>query len=166
MPATTHDSGPDGATFRAFRPDDLDAIRELFASILADPGRKGFRPHGFGDADAARIARHAGVDLYAGAFVGSRIAAYGMLRGWDEGFEVPSLGLYVPRDFRGRGTGRWMLGRLHAFAAARGALAVRLTVDRDNDRAIRLYGSIGYSFRPLDPSRLVGILALGPTDPR
>jgi ribosomal protein S18 acetylase RimI-like enzyme len=160
-----HEPGPDGAAFRSLGPGDLDAILDLFASILEDPERKAFRPHGFGHADAARIARYDGRDLYAGGFVGSRLVAYGMLRGWDEGFEIPSLGLYVRSDQRGRGTGRWMLERLHAHAAGRGAHSVRLTVDRDNDRAIRLYEAIGYSFRALDPDRLVGVLPLGRPDP-
>jgi len=74
----------------------------------------------------------------------SRVVCYGMLRGWSEGYEIPSLGLAVLAACRGRGVGGTMIEVLHAVAKARGAPKVRLTVDRDNAPARRLYASRGY----------------------
>jgi ribosomal protein S18 acetylase RimI-like enzyme len=145
---------------RRLEPADREAIAELFDAILADPERHRFRPHPFDRPHAERIADHGGLDLYVGAFRGGRIIAYGMLRGWDEQYEIPSLGLYVRPEFRGGGWGRRMLDSLHELARGRRAPSVRLTVDRDNPVAFKLYERAGYIFRPLDADRLVGLKPL------
>lgn len=160
MATNSTDATASGPVFRRLVPGDFAEACRFFAAIREDPDRARFRPHGFDDENARRVTGHAGADLYAGAFNGSRMIAYGMLRGWNEGHTVPSLGIYVHRDFRGRGAGRWMLERLHASAAELGATSVRLTVDRDNRGAVRLYEAIGYIFGPLDTERLVGVRPL------
>ena len=99
------------------------------------------------------------VDLTAGRFV-----AYGMLRGWDAGYAIPSLGIYVAREARGRGVARAMMERLHALARERGAAAVRLKVYPSNEPARRLYESLGYRFGAKEGEQLVGLLRLDETD--
>jgi len=44
-----------------------------------------------------------------------------MLRGWDEGYETPSLGIAVHPDARGLGLARTFMGFLHAAASFQGA---------------------------------------------
>lgn len=88
------------------------------------------------------------------------VVAYGMLRGWEEGFEVPSLGIAVDRQWRGLGLGRRLMSHLHAVAAERGASTVRLKVDRTNTAAIALYRSFGYEFQPHSPEEWLGLLAV------
>jgi [ribosomal protein S18]-alanine N-acetyltransferase len=89
------------------------------------------------------------------------IVAYGLLRGWAEGFAVPSLGIAVHPDHRGRGIARRLMHHLHDVAAGRGAERVRLKVYRHNAAALRLYESLGYEFRPHSPTELVGTVVLG-----
>ena len=67
-----------------------------------------------------------------------------MLRGWDEGYDVPSLGIAVRVDHYRHGHGRVMMTALHATAWSRGAGAVRLRVAPANQNARRLYDSLGY----------------------
>jgi ribosomal protein S18 acetylase RimI-like enzyme len=69
-----------------------------------------------------------------------------MLRGWDEGFEIPSLGIAILPDARGTGLGTALMHYLHAEATRRGVPKVRLTVHEDNARAVALYRSLGYEF--------------------
>jgi ribosomal protein S18 acetylase RimI-like enzyme len=72
------------------------------------------------------------------------VVAFGMLRGWHEGYVTPSLGLAVARDSEGRGLGRAMMGELERLARARGATQIRLRVHPANERARRLYEGCGY----------------------
>jgi ribosomal protein S18 acetylase RimI-like enzyme len=69
-----------------------------------------------------------------------------MLRGWDEGFEVPSLGIATRSSVRGTGLGGLLVQFLHAAACRRGANRVILKVYKDNIPARRLYEKLGYRF--------------------
>lgn len=128
------------------RPAHIGALTKLFAAVAADPTGKSFHPHPFDSAQARRICEYQGKDLYyalakAGEFVG-----YGMLRGWDEGYEVPSLGIYIAPAFRGTGAARILMQHLHLSARRSGAPSVRLKVYKDNTAALELYRSLGYTF--------------------
>lgn len=81
---------------------------------------------------------------------------YGMLRGWEEGWAVPSLGLAIHPRFRGLGAGRRLLTHLHERARFRGADTVRLKVYRTTGAAIALYTSLGYRFEPSSDTELLG----------
>lgn len=83
-------------------------------------------------------------DIHVLGRVGREVVAFGMLRGWEEGFEIPSLGIAVARAHEGRGYGRAMMTALEGLALARGARQIRLRVDPDNGRAQRLYETCGY----------------------
>jgi ribosomal protein S18 acetylase RimI-like enzyme len=67
-----------------------------------------------------------------------------MLRGWDEGYTVPSLGIGIRREFERQGLGREMMVALHQVAREMGATAVRLRVHPDNVGAAALYRAMGY----------------------
>jgi [ribosomal protein S18]-alanine N-acetyltransferase len=132
-----------------------------FYQRLVDARRdRTFHPHPFDAVEAHRRAVYDGLDEYHVALHDGTIVAYGMLRGWDEGYDVPSLGLAVDDAWQRRGIGRRMLVYLHDIARARKASRVRLRVDRDNKAARRLYESIGYEFTEESPEVLVGVLAL------
>ena len=85
-------------------------------------------------------------DYYCMAIIDGKVVAYGLLRGWDEGYEIPSLGVAVDRDFRHRGLGRFLCTYLHMVARLRGATKIRLRVHVDNTNARSLYNSLGYVF--------------------
>jgi ribosomal protein S18 acetylase RimI-like enzyme len=141
-------------------PGDESLLTELFASL--DPTF--FRPHPFTQDEAHRIAGRTGRDLYALLVDETGPVAYGMLRGWDEGYPVPALGVAVRSGSEGRGLGRLMMTHLHDEARQRGAVSVRLRVHPDNVRARRLYESMGYAYRGEERSELVMVLELGATD--
>lgn len=119
-----------------------------------------FKPHPFTDDTIGRLARQDGKDVYCVMVEADRVLAYGMLRGWDEGYEVPSLGIAVHPGARKEGLGRAMMSHLHGLARARGARRVRLRVLDDNAPAIALYEQLGYRFGPKEGRYLVGFLEL------
>ncbi len=134
-----------------------------FLTTLAENGdAKDFHPHPLDAEGASAVCRYAGVDLYYLLVEARRVLAYGMLRGWDEGFEVPSVGVAVRPDARGSGLGLLLMRFLHAAAARRGATAVRLRVRHDNEPAVQLYRSLGYVFVGEEREQLVGRLDLQP----
>jgi ribosomal protein S18 acetylase RimI-like enzyme len=122
------------------------ALAGFFAALVAAGDDRTFHPHPFTAAAAAERARYEGADVYCVAVAGETVLAYGMLRGWDEGYEIPSLGIAIHPEARGLGLGRAMMAYLHAEARRRGAPKIRLKVYPDNATAVSLYRSFGYGF--------------------
>jgi [ribosomal protein S18]-alanine N-acetyltransferase len=136
------------------------AFGDFLVGLKANGDEATFHPHPLTIDQAAQLVRYSGRDLYYLVIDGRRVLAYGMLRGWDEGYEVPSLGIAVDPRARGRGLGLCLMHFLHFAARQRGARAVRLTVGRANYSAIRLYERLGYRFEPRGADELLGKLAL------
>jgi [ribosomal protein S18]-alanine N-acetyltransferase len=136
------------------------ALAEFFADLKSFGTDRVFHPHPFDAAEARRRATYTGGDEYHIAARGSTIVAYGMLRGWDEGYVTPSLGIAVHPEWQGRGIGRSMMEHLHHVARARGATRIRLKVYPANEVGIRLYESFGYDFAGEEHGQRVGVLTL------
>ena len=137
--------------FRVVGPDDADALADLFDDIDSTF----FRPHPFTADEARRIAHDTGKDVYALLYLDARPVVYGMLRGWDEGYATPSLGIATRTDSRRRGLGRRMMQYLHDLARDRGSTEVRLRVHERNMAARHLYKSLGYEYAGVDRGELV-----------
>ena len=152
-----YDQPRDGvATFRVAGPGDESDLLELWAGL----DTRYFRPHPFTHDEATRITGRSGRDIYGMLMVDDSPVAYGLLRGWDEGFETPSLGIGVRVDHQGMGLGRLTMEHLHEIARAGGATTVRLRVHADNARARRLYESFGYVEHGADRGETVMTLDL------
>lgn len=123
-----------------------DALQRFFAALDAAGDGVFFSPHAADAGTIGRIAAHDGQDVYCLAMEQGEVLGYGLLRGWDEGYAVPSLGLAVHPSARGMGLGRLLMEFLHVQAARKGADKVRLRVSIDNSKAIQLYKGLGYVF--------------------
>lgn len=132
----------------------------LLTALEAARETEFFYPHPFDDEAVEKNIRHVGRDLYYVLTDGEDVLGYGMLRGWDEGYLVPSLGIAIHPNARGIGLGKILMCFLHAAARLRGSKAIRLRVKRDNTRALTLYRDLGYVFQPEEDQYLVGFLAL------
>jgi ribosomal protein S18 acetylase RimI-like enzyme len=121
-------------------------LAEFFHSLASDPETAFFHPHKFTDEAASQIANYKGQDLYYAILYNNQMLGYGMLRGWDEGYIIPSLGIAIHASARNMGLGRLMMNFLHAAAQMRGASKIRLKVSPENTSAIRLYTQLGYQF--------------------
>ena len=134
-----------------------------FLEQLFDQGDKDFfHPHGFDKASAAEVVTESeeSADEYWVCLIDNEIAAYGMLRGWAEGFDIPSLGIATAPKHRGRGHGKQMMTHLHNIARSRGATKVRLKVDKMNFVAKSLYEKLGYKFEVYSQTEFIGFLQL------
>lgn len=132
-------------------------LAAFFAHLRATGEDRRFHPHPFTDEAARERCAYAGGDVYCVAAAGDRVLGYGMLRGWDQGYQVPSLGIAIHAEARGIGLGRALMLYLHAEAKRRGAPRIRLKVYPDNAAAVALYRSLGYVYQPdLEQGQLVG----------
>lgn len=152
----TTQAGDPAVAIRVVGPGDGVMLAELFASLDATR----FHPHPFTAEEGRRVAALRGRDVYAVMVSGGRFVAYGLLRGWDEGYAVPSLGIAVREGEQRRGYGRRMMDWLAAEARHRGAKRIRLRVDAENQPARRLYESLGYGYAGEERGELVMTLDL------
>jgi ribosomal protein S18 acetylase RimI-like enzyme len=143
--------------FRVVGPGDAALLADVFAEI----DQTFFRPHPFTAAEALRIATRTGRDVHALLLIDGRPVGYGMLRGWDEGYSTPSLGIAVRTPDQRKGYGRALMRELHAEARRRGAERLRLRVHELNAPARHLYETLGYRYHGMDRGELVMVLDLG-----
>ena len=142
-------------------PTDASSLAHFFAQLSADSiAASLFHPHPFTVEQAKIVAGYSGRDYYAAAFVGEEIAAYGMLRGWDEGYAIPSLGIAVAPAHRGSGIGRLMMDYLHAVARLSGAPSIMLKVYKSNEAAVQLYRRMRYVLTDLNEREWRGTFQL------
>jgi [ribosomal protein S18]-alanine N-acetyltransferase len=118
-----------------------------------------FSPHPFTEEAIIKITSHVIKDQYYVLMKGSKVIGYGMLRGWDSGYDVPSLGIATHPSFRSIGFGRILMNYLHVIAKYMGSKKSRLRVHPTNNKAFNFYKSLGYIFEE-EGNYLVGILEL------
>lgn len=103
-----------------------------------------FNPFPLTRETANQIANESKPDQYYAAILNEKIVGLGMLRGWKEGFSIPSLGLLIDEELQGIGLGRQMTQYLIDEAKKLGCSKIRLTVYASNKTAINLYKSMGF----------------------
>lgn len=86
---------------RPMMPDDAALVAGLLESQPAEYLRF-FYAFGADETAIAEILKSREKDVYSGLFWQDALICVFMLRGWDAGFEIPSFGLVVAADHRGR----------------------------------------------------------------
>jgi ribosomal protein S18 acetylase RimI-like enzyme len=130
---------------RQLCPEQEKTLSELFDSVSKD-GEAHFHPHPLTEEYARKVCQYGGQDLYYVVLDGIEALGYGMLRGWDDGYDVPSLGIVVRAGVRGCRFGEMLMHFLHSAARRRGAKQIRLKVYPENVAALHLYRKLGYEF--------------------
>lgn len=146
--------------FRKLEPDLECELAEFFRALSNAEDSHWFHPHPFTPEEAKKRCTYDGKDFYCVALHENKVLAYGMLRGWDEGFEVPSLGIAVHPTARGLGLGRAFMLFLQAAASLRGAKGIRLKVYPENRTAVKLYEKLGYRYGEEVEGQLIGYLEI------
>lgn len=142
-------------------PDVEEVLTRFFRFLKLHGIERFFQPHPLSDEAAHERARYSGRDYYCIILNGDEVLGYGMLRGWDEGYEVPSLGIVIHPDAQGQGLGRLLMNFLHKEAQNRGAKRIRLRVNPENTAAVKLYRKMEYKLTPeKDSPYLLGYLDL------
>ena len=135
-------------------------LTQFFEDIATHKDDAYFHPHPFTYEMARMIANYEGNDLYFLQIQDDEIAGYAMLRGWDDGFTIPSLGIVIHPTFRNEDLGTGFMEFLHSKARAKGASKVRVKVYPTNVAARHLYEKLGYSFCDEENGQLIGYCEL------
>jgi len=131
-------------------------LANFFEDIVAIKDDLYFHPHPLTYDMAERIAIYEGDDLYFLQIKDNGVVGYAMLRGWDEGFTIPSLGIAIHPNFRNRGLAKEFMAFLHNQARAKGATKLRIKVYANNVGAKQLYESLGYLFADEENGQFIG----------
>ncbi|MCC6503462.1 MAG: GNAT family N-acetyltransferase [Deltaproteobacteria bacterium] len=116
-----------------------------------------FSPHPFDSSNAERICKYHGRDKYCAILLnGETIIGYGLLRGWDEGYEVPAIGLCILETYHGKGLGKLLLDFLETASRLEGASEVMLKVKKNNVAASSLYQKQGFDLKEYNDLFLIG----------
>lgn len=148
METESQTSATVGISIRALTPADVSALGKLFLRLASDNASSHFHPHPLTLEEAQRVGngQPGRRDEYFGACTETRVIGYGMLRGWDEGYDIPAFGVAVDPDYRRRGVARKLLRHALALARERGSQTVMIKVHGQNPRARELYASEGFVF--------------------
>lgn len=122
------------------------ALKQFLLALESNGDSAYFAPHGYDDTTLDQITADANQDLHYVLAEGHAILGYGLLRGWNEGFAIPSLGIAISPHARGQGLATMLMQFLHAAAHRNGATKVRLRVLKQNEKARSLYSTLGYQF--------------------
>lgn len=139
----------------------VEHLTSFFEALVSFGENRYFHPHPLTRDEAMARAHYRGNDLYYLLTENETIIGYGMLRGWDAGYDIPSLGIVIHPGARGTGLGRAFMHFLHAVARRKGATKIRLKVYRENTMAFGLYRELGYVFESQEEGgQVVGYLNL------
>ena len=142
--ATTICVGQRSVIVRPLAANDVGALRAFFAHNSDRGTVRYFHPFPLSPEVARRLAQHQGRDRYYVATYSEGVIALSMLRGWDEGFEVPSFGIVVDHQWRSRGLGSALLRLTLEEARTVGTSRVRLSVYASHLSALQLYLKHGF----------------------
>jgi len=136
----------------------IDGLIDLYEFNEKEFGR--FTPHPFTRESLTKIIKESVLDLFYVAVFNSTIIGYTMLRGMDEGYAVPRLGIAVDKGVYGTGVATTLMEHLEATCRLRGYKEISLRVYKDNPRAYNFYIKLGYDYRPYDNESVLGFKEL------
>jgi [ribosomal protein S18]-alanine N-acetyltransferase len=143
----------DSVAIRRIEPSDFTALASFLERNNTSEVRRYFSPFPLDEDTARKICLEDHRDLFFVAIREKQIIGLSMLRGWDEGFHVPSFGILIDRFCTGRGIGRRMTEFTIKEAREASCEHVRLTVYASNIRAVELYRSVGFVKTASQPVR-------------
>ncbi|MDD5470141.1 MAG: GNAT family N-acetyltransferase, partial [Candidatus Peribacteraceae bacterium] len=140
---------------RAIRVDILSSADagEISQLILGDSPayRMHFTPFPFGEAELAQRFGSVQKDRYWAIRIGGSTSCFFMLRGFDEGYQRPSFGVYVGERFAGMGLAALALQHALVWCRLHHIASVMLKVHPDNVSARHIYERSGFVFESVCP---------------
>jgi RimJ/RimL family protein N-acetyltransferase len=151
-------------TLRALEPRDEQALASLFAANDVPEVTRWFDPFPL-IADTARaLSSHRGRDLYWGAWSGSDLVGFAMVRGWDGGHPHPAYGCLVDHRRQDRHIGRTATELVLDELRRREVPEVRARVHDANEKSLRMHLAAGFEELERGSGRV--LLVARPGSPR
>ena len=89
-------------TIREFGPKDATLMSSFLRSQTPEYS-KFFYAFAFDEPSIAEMLATSRADIYSGVFWKDELIGLFMLRGWDAGYEIPSIGMFISENYRGKG---------------------------------------------------------------
>ena len=105
---------------------------------------KYFTPFEFSVESLTSILNKAVKDKFFGIFVNNEIAGFYMLRGFDEGYDIPSYGVWISSKYSNKGLSKLTLYHSFSFCKLNNIKTLMLKVHPDNIIAKNLYEALGF----------------------
>jgi RimJ/RimL family protein N-acetyltransferase len=109
-----------------------------------------FIPFAFDSETILKILSNVIKDQYYGIFTENNLVGFYMLRGFDEGYEIPSYGVWVAKDFSSKGISKLTLQHAISFCKINNIKKIILKVHPDNVIAKNIYESFGFIYEGVD----------------
>ena len=90
-------------------------------------------------------------DSFWGIFINNKLVGFYMLRGFDEGYEIPSYGVWISKEYSGKGLSKLTLQHAISFCAINHIKKMMLKVHPQNSIAKRMYEKFGFKQSGTDP---------------
>lgn len=116
---------------RPLQPDDAPQLSALLSAQCSEY-RKHFQPFGFDEDTIRGVLMRARSDVFWGFYRGDSLIGYFMVRGWDEGYEVPVLGVLIDEAHRNYGLMTLTVELSKVICRLRGATRIMYKAHRDN----------------------------------
>lgn len=123
---------------------DSDTLAEFFEENNRPEITEFFHPFSLTSQTAHNILSESCRDRYYVGIHAGRIVGMSMLRGWDEGFDIPSFGVFVDYRYHGRGFGRRLTEFAIDEARSLHCPSLRLSVYASDKYARRIYDALGF----------------------
>ncbi|HEX3052827.1 MAG TPA: N-acetyltransferase [Aggregatilineaceae bacterium] len=131
-------------TIRQVTSEDADQLALFLEENNRSEITRYFHPFPLTRETALSIAATAHLDRYYVAIQNDQIVGMFMLRGWDEGYSIPSFGVFVDYRCHQKGFGRQLTEFAIEEARRLGCPSIRLSVYASNHRAVHLYESLSF----------------------
>jgi RimJ/RimL family protein N-acetyltransferase len=131
------------------KPADADEL----AAILQNSGKeysKHFIPFSFDSAVIKSLLSDARKDKYFAVKADKEIAGFFMLRGFDQGYEIPSYGVWIAEKYSGLGLSQLTLLYSISFCKINGIKKMMLKVAPENSAAKHIYEKFDFRQEGID----------------
>ena len=91
-------------------------------------------------------------DSFWGIFINYKLVGFYLLRGFDEGYEIPSYGVWISKEFSGKGSSKLTLQHAISFCKLNHIGNLMLKVHPDNIIAKKIYERFGFHKSGIDPN--------------
>lgn len=134
---------------RKLKPENAEELSRLLQSAGPEYSRY-FIPFKFDRQTIEGILASARRDRYFAVCIGGELAGFYMLRGFDQGYEVPSYGVWIGPAYSGMGLASLTLQHAFCFCRANGIKRLMLKVHPDNAKAKKIYERNGFTETGID----------------
>jgi ribosomal-protein-alanine N-acetyltransferase len=105
---------------------------------------KYFIPFSFDEKSIKGILERATNDKYFGVFISNELVGFYMLRGFDDGYVIPSYGTWIAEQFSSLGLSKLTLQHAISYCKVNGIKKIMLKVHPDNSIAKKTYENYGF----------------------